>query len=453
MAWSGGPSEERSLPITCSDCNILYISIDPLAAGHMGVYGYPRNTTPALNRLAEESFVFSRAFSQSGHTLPALYSTFTSTYPRQHGMTPARAFEGASPNPDLLMLAEVLNRSGYHTFSVNGGANVRARYGLGDGFRTYLAALTEADGHNGTRNVTEGYPSLAEQKRALKRMIRERDGRFFAFFQSFNTHDPYFPPPPYDAMFIDELPPFHAEAQNVWQRYTHRYGASDRLYTEFRQPYFGNITEDSALQRYAISQYDGEVRRADAAIGDILRLLRAEGIYNDTIIIVNAQHGEQFGEHGKWRHVTSLYNEVIHVPLIIRLPNQESGRTIDRYVENLDIAPTLLHLVEDRNNVKERFLAQTEGVSLLPAMQGNTLSKPFLLAEGEDMQAVINPATERKYYWNGSRTVVYNLDTDFEELHPIRSVGQERIQRMFGQVSREIGDSLAASSSIWPYTE
>lgn len=407
--------------IDCSSCNVVYISVDPLSAERMSLYGNERETTPNIDRLAEDSYVFHRAFSQSSHTKPSLYSTFSSTYPSQHGFIP-----GEKPGKNMTLLPEIMQSSGYRTISLRESK-------LGD-------PLSRGFDEEGFANRTE----WDDQYDYLDRQIEGED-KFFLFFQSFKPHDPYFNDDNYTELYGPQLPEFRNETRRKFLEYAEN-SSSGEFYPRYRDYYFSQAEQNSTKRKFILSQYDASVKRTDRFIGRIIELLKEKDKYENTIIIVNAQHGEQFDSKGYWWHDTSLYNEVIRVPLVIHMPGQKEKVDTYRFVENIDLTPTIVELATgERKN-----LEQWEGRSLIPLLKGKEFSKEFVLAErGEKETAFIDADTKIKYYKSTRGEEFYNLSKDFEEKEPMED--QEQIREKFRKIYSDIKSKSVDIEGTWPY--
>jgi arylsulfatase A-like enzyme len=381
-----------------------------MAISHTSAYGYDRNTTPNIDRLAEDSFVFTRAFSQSSHTTPSLYSTFSSTYPSDHSVR-----EGSEASGNMTLLAEFLKEQGYYTFSSNTGTAAKGSLGFEQGFDRYSQHFINESHHE------RYHRENGTQIEFMRRQLEKSPEKFFLFYQSMGTHDPYIVEKKYTQMYGPELPSFRNESRQLWDRLKENYPDSE-AYPRFREYYFGKASENETIRRVVVSRYDASLRRTDSYVGDIISLLKSEGEYEDSIIIVNSQHGEQFGEHGKWRHDTSLYNEVIQVPLIIHFPGQKERKEIDSYVGNFDIFPTVADLVSDR--IPESLRSQWRGKSLLTVISGDSGART-IFAERLDRTALMDGTAHIKRYENSSGVFYFNLSSDFEERNPLkRKIGK-----------------------------
>jgi arylsulfatase A-like enzyme/Tfp pilus assembly protein PilF len=271
--------------------NVVLITVDTLRADHLGCYGNRASSTPTIDALAGEGYLFSRAYAQVPLTLPSHYSILSGTFPFHHGV---RDNSVGRPNGPPLV-SEVLHRNGYRTAAFVGSFILDSRFGLDRGFDYYYDDF-DLPPHGGTDLSHVERPAGEVVKEAL-RWLASGDAPFFAWVHLFDPHDPYSPPEPYKS-------------------------------------------------RFASSPYDGEISYVDQEIGTLLKSLQERGLLDETHIILTSDHGEGLGDHGEFTHGLFLYDSTIHVPLIVRLANQRTpGRRIEEVVRSIDIAPTILQLV------------------------------------------------------------------------------------------------------------
>ncbi|MCJ7479050.1 MAG: sulfatase [Candidatus Nanohaloarchaeota archaeon QJJ-7] len=392
------PFEEPAAAVACPNCSVVLISLDALRADHLGAYGYNRNTSPAIDRVAADSFIFDNAIVQSTYTLPSHFSIFTSLYPFQHRN------RGFSEN--VTMLAEALNAEGYHTFSVNGGGNVRGGLGFSAGFEEY----------NATEELTDD--QFRKAFNHINTSIR-RGEKFFLFYHTYYIHDPYIAPPAYASRFDVYNATFQQQAEDRWNTiYANLTDANvtgqkltNTLYAQFREYYFDKLASDPKLVAHATAEYDGSIRRTDRFLQRLFRLLKQRNVYNNTVIILTADHGEEFGDHGGWLH-RDVHREIRRVPLIIHVPNTD-GRRIDQRVESIDLVPTIAEIV---GVPRSRFAQTFSGTVLTPLMAGSDIQKGFTITQRNRKVAFINLSTDLAYYHNPTEDVeaVYNLSAGEE---------------------------------------
>ncbi len=434
----------------CDGCNIVLVSAEPVRADHLGLYGYHRNTSPALDALGTESVVFDGAFTVSGHTTEATFSTFTSLYPSQHDVNPVTPDDNGF-DTEMTLLAEALQDAGYRTASVNGGANVRAGLGFDRGFDRYESWQS---GEERWDDITGDLLDGAD------------DRPFFLYLQSFATHDPYFLySASTDSGIRIEAGPFvdlftvnrtmREESMSAWGRINRRVHRSDTFqpedrYRAYREEFLiPRMEESDEFRREMVAEYDGGIRYIDTALGSVMAELRAAGELDDTIVVVMAQHGEMFGERGRWTH-SSLFGPVVRVPLVIRAPGLEPGR-VDGPVSTLDVAPTILDLA---GVPASRFREQAEGRSLLPVIRGEADGRRFLFADHYSGQSTVTDTRTRTRFYRHSDggTRLYDLGPNWTADHiedPNRTLHRRLSHRLEGFHDR-VGTGTEHGDT-WPY--
>ncbi|MGB7296235.1 MAG: sulfatase-like hydrolase/transferase [Candidatus Aminicenantales bacterium] len=315
--------------------HIILISADTLRADHLGCYGYSRQTTPAIDRLAGRSCRFERTIAQAPYTVSSHMSMLTSLYPSFHKVNQVRAHRLDSA---ALTLAEALYNHGYRTWAVTGGGQVSSNYGFAEGFEFYME-LTDPE-YDVKNKVAETIEFLDENT----------DSPVFVFFHTYKPHSPYRPLPPYDTMFDPE--------------YT---GTIDGDLSTIKAINNGNIKATREDLDHLVALYDGDIREMDDELDELFSYIQKkeneEG--KDTAIIFTSDHGEEFGEHGfHGVHSHTLYEELLCVPLIIYLPGvNPADASIPDQVRLIDLYPTILEFA----GVKPPASAQ--GRSLLPLIK------------------------------------------------------------------------------------
>jgi arylsulfatase A-like enzyme/Flp pilus assembly protein TadD len=292
--------------------NVVLITIDTLRADHVGCYGYKQIKTPNIDGLAADGTRFERAFAVVPVTLPSHTSMLTGTYPMLSGM---HDFSGNKLSPLQPTLASVLKQAGYQTGAVIGAAVLASRFGLNQGFDFYydhfdFSRLDEANLDEMER------PGNVVADEALDWLAKNSQKKFFLWMHLYDPHFPYHPPEPYS-------------------------------------------------REYAAQPYDGEIAFADEQVGRLLRFLKEKGIYQNTLIVLCGDHGESLGEHGEKTHGFFIYNATMHVPLIIKLPENAAARVVlvADPVTLVDLMPTVL------GAVGLEIPSQVQGRSLLAAVR------------------------------------------------------------------------------------
>ncbi|MBI5376474.1 MAG: sulfatase [Candidatus Schekmanbacteria bacterium] len=321
-----------------SGMNIVLITVDSLRADHLGCYGYNKNTSPNIDRLADSGVLFSRSISQAPWTLPSYMSMLTSKYVYEHGVDVANKIL----NPRVITLAEILRENGYYTAGFVSAPFLKRSYGLDQGFDVYnedAAASVSSWSHN---DITS--PTLT--KLIISFFRQNSSKKFFLFLHYWDPHYDYIPPSPYDKLFD---PGYQGNMD----------GRKFKFNNNFK------VGMDERDYNHIVSLYDGEIRWTDMHIGLLLKELNKLGLEKKTIIIFTSDHGDEFLEHGYKGHEHSLYDELIHVPLIVKLPDVKfKAKKIDTTVETIDISPTILNLVGIGS------LNDFRGESILPLISG-----------------------------------------------------------------------------------
>jgi arylsulfatase A-like enzyme len=306
-----------------SDTNVLLIVVDTLRADRLGAYGSERGLTPFLDSLARHANVFERAYAQSSWTNPSIASLMTSRLQSEH-----RVFSfGSSLSEDETTLAEVLGGAGYATAAFS--ANVLLRRGLGfaQGFDVF-ENVSRPDRKRG-KGFLKGRAEAVRQKATAwvdaLRSQSEGGPPAFLYVHYMEPHAPYDPPQELIDEVLGDRPASELEKANLLM------GLAVL------------VPEDPAI-RAIEAYYDVEVRSLDADLERLFAELEARGFLENCVVVVTADHGEEFYEHEVLGHHQSLYEEVIRVPLILRLPGQAEGAKISAVVSLVDVAPTIFEL-------------------------------------------------------------------------------------------------------------
>jgi arylsulfatase A-like enzyme len=378
--------------------NVIILGIDTLRPDHLGCYGYQRDTSPNIDRLASRGTLFLNNISQAPWTLPSFGSLFTSLYPHQHGVTSTLSvIRDTFPT-----LATIMRDNGYSTGAILNSRLFNPEFGLNRGFDFYDAPGVNTRLADGT------------SRDALRWLDSQKGKPFLLFIHYFDPHEPYAPPAPYDTLYDPG--------------YRGRIGNAFHLNEDFPGLVATNfevidwVTPEDWNHIRAL--YDGEIAFTDKSLGDLMDGLKKRGLLKNTLIVFMADHGEEFHEHGGFGHGHSLYGEVIRVPLIFSLPRLiPAGQRLSQQVRTIDIMPTVLDIV----GVKTQ--ARLEGVSLLPLLTGKgTVAAgegrlfPPSMAYSEGLLRGDPQASVTAYPWKlvcnlvTNREVFLNLEQDPGEL-------------------------------------
>jgi arylsulfatase A-like enzyme len=298
--------------------NVVFIIIDTLRADHVGAYGSTQHLTPHLDAVAAESLAFEKAYATSAWTKSSIASMFTGYFPSRIGV-----LDRDDAIPDSVdTLAELLRRNGYQTHGVTSNGNAGTTYGFAQGFDSFGYPREQRSYPGGAAT----YPANGITHAALEWLGQRQRGKpFFLFLHYADPHDPYFPHPEMDC---GEEPPG-------------RYGGSREALREMDAAgKRGELTEaDKARIRYL---YACDVKFCDHWIGELVNQLRRQGLWENTLVIITADHGEGLWDHDERAHGRDLYDEMVHVPLLVKYPGRVAPARIQRPVSLVDLAPTVL---------------------------------------------------------------------------------------------------------------
>ena len=295
--------------------NILLVLIDTLRADRLGVYGNESGLTPFLDEIAKSGVVFTHAYAPSSWTVPSIASLFTSRYPSQHRATTADARLVESE----VTLAESLAAAGYATAGFVANLRLDERLGYGQGFDRWRV-FKQLPLVKGKVVQAHSLEWLDVQQAAAP------DQPVFLYLHLTEPHSPYVPSPEMRNRF--ELP----DSRDARVTEAHR---------KLQVPLYSELSEDEIA--LLASLYDAEVATVDRAIFLLFQQLRERDFFRNTVVVVTADHGEEFREHDMMAHGTTLYEAAVRIPLIVVLPGGQ-GRVVTDTVSLLDVAPTLLEL-------------------------------------------------------------------------------------------------------------
>jgi arylsulfatase A-like enzyme len=412
-------------PVASQAPNIVLITMDTVRADHLSTYGYSRNTTPNLTAFAAGATLYRHTVAVSNMTLATHASMFTGLYAGVHGAhyDPPAYPSGHPLTPGIPTVAEMLAQRSYSTLAVVANYGyLSSFFGVDRGFQVYDVrepVPVTRDGtrlflRNGVRRLVGLGWSSAEFDRkarsaeeidgAAVQLLREDRPRraFFLFLNYMDAHWPYLPPAPYDRMFPGKLRDF-----------------TDASYERLEQDLILSRRDITPREKeHLISQYDGGIAYLDFELGRLFARLKELGLYDNSLIVVTADHGENLGDRHLLDHGMALYHDEVNIPLIVKYPGQNAGRTVDELVSQIDIAPTIL---------------EAAAVACPLAFAGRSLTKPsdperYLYSEAfppdlPDNLAERFPTTRRAIYHYHQKFIestkgdreLYDLEVDPEE--------------------------------------
>lgn len=320
--------------------NVLLIVLDAVRKDHLSCYGHERETTPHLDRFAAEATRYEQAIATAPWTPPSHASMFTGQYPSGHGVFSGRP-RLATDGPTL---AELLSSAGYKTLGFSNSHHTSTENDFDRGFEYYhdILELPRFMGRMWEPSLDFAAYALRwyfhddddsyYQLRKLRRKIRSGTKPFFGFINLNTAHSKYDPPDRY-SKFVDAFDRWDEvdEEKVEWL-------CTNGGYEFMLDALPVNRAEWELVKR----RYDGEIKYMDSLLGSFFEFLRSRDLYDDTLIVVTADHGEHFGEHGLAYHQFSLYDELLNVPLLVKTPGQRSGRVDTELRSLVDLAPTML---------------------------------------------------------------------------------------------------------------
>jgi len=353
--------------------NVLLIVCDTLRADHLGCYGYFRETSPNIDRVAGEGVLFEEFYNAGAPTGPGFTCIYTGLYAIHH-----KFYEFLIPNirqvdDTIFTMPEVLRAVGYLTAAFD---NLVTQLGRAKhfvrGYEFYVNC--------GPYALDKPRELMAEQlNRRLIPWIRNySDERFFLFVHYWDPHGPYNQPPEYRKVFHHEpgsLSDLEVREAPAGYKYVPGWGKADQIVQE----------EKTWRERgLSVDLYDGEIAYMDHAIGEIIEALEDEGVLDDTLVIVTSDHGEQLGQHyGSWGHA-GLHDTVTHLPLIMRYPKRlPKGARVKGFCQQIDVLPTILGLIGSQTDVLE-----IDGESIMPLLKNERIRDRVFMEHTSGQRAV-----------------------------------------------------------------
>lgn len=389
--------------------NVLLLMIDALRADHLGCYGYDRDTSPNIDRLASESVLFVEAWSQSPWTKPSIPTLFTSLYPMQHGV-----YEGETPGSagflesDVLWdgfetLAEAFRASGFRTIGFVNNAHLLPEHGFAQGFDVY----EQAD-----------FPATEINAKFLAAVDETPGVPFFAYLHYLDVHWPFQPAPPFDSRF-------GPAGDSIFDRESWS-GLRDRI-----NDGVVDVTADDRSRLIAL--HDGGIAEMDARIGELLEALRARGLDGSTVVALTSDHGEELLDHGKVGHGGTLHQEVLRIPMMIRVAG-EAARRVESPARLLDVYPTLL---------------RAAGIEVPGAIEGRDL----LVAPSTETELVAETRHKQTYrvavrsdgwkYVKSFRAPTVGLATDRPETFGLQQGMRIKVKGWFGPDGTMLAEKIS----------
>jgi arylsulfatase A-like enzyme len=418
LAAVSAPASPTEAPATATPGglpNLVIISLDTLRADRLGCYGHPGGLSTNIDRLASEALLFANCYSQSSWTLPSFCSLFSGLDPAEHGAGwQVGEFQATGLKPEVVSLAERLSQAGYTCSSFQANPNMIPLYGVTKGYQPYLGpselrlygppllrVLWTRLRHHRVGQKLEG--SLVTQ--AARSWLADCPQPFFAWLNLMEMHTPY---------YTDSGEGFNTAPLRVR----------------------GALATKAELAK-ALHSYEGALRKADRLVGAFTTWLREH--YPNTILIITSDHGEEFADHGGrprgWEsiydggfgHGHTLYQELLHVPLIIHLPAPTRAKVIRTRVRLKDLYPTVLDMLG---------LPETKGsgaASLLPLLEAESADRPVLsesIRWGSQKRALVTGNLKYIEHEASGRCELYDIAQDPLEQHDLAAAQAPEVERL-----------------------
>ncbi len=403
----------------CQDCNVILISLDTVSAKHLSSYGYDRETSPNIDRLAEDGVLFEKLMNNGGGTLTSHMSMMTSLYAETHNIIAISATESRRLEDARITLAEQLKDGGFHTAGFADRGWLEAKFGFDQGFDLY------DDRHGHFKKILP---------RAYRWLNTNAGQRFFLFLHTYDAHSnetglPYGKSTQHHALFYPRYDGYFSGCGDgpCASSLLSRWNAE----IEHKEYMIEETLSDNDLE-YMKALYDGGITYVDEKFGELLHQLQKRDLYDNSLIILTSDHGEEFLEHGLFLH-RQTYREVSHVPLIIKFPQSRfAGVRVPRLAATVDIMPTILEIVGIKPNL------QTQGVSLMPLLFGEDIHRNAVPIWGRGLWSRPKLITEE---WSvlvdkktGEPAELYNVKEDPDELNNL----YEDYPDLAAELSREL---------------
>jgi arylsulfatase len=428
--------------------NVILIVLDAVRADHLKTYGYERDTMPWLNSIRARGVTFSNAYSLSSWTKPSIASMLTGQYP---DVCDVYSWNDKLPEP-LVTLPEELKIHGYLTAAFCTNPIISEEFNFSQGFDQFFYILARGTkqllfpGDIGSNqfgicnewayimDLIDSNASYGDfeiiNKRLLLWLNKRPDNPFFLYIHAMEPHQPYFP---------DEL--FYSGNERLLNR--------DFQYIKRLHNPKDTVSVDNRISRISMDRYDDEIRSVDRELEKLFEALDEVRVLDSSLIVITADHGEEFQDHGYCGHGHSMFQEVIRVPLVVLFPNDEfGGITIDDRVDHLDLCPTIYdylginfeHQLE--GNSLLGLLGEQAGQSMIPERpfwggykpipKEWPIQKTYALIDGDFKYIHSTFKDPTKPAW----TALFNLADDPGEIHDLSAKHPEIVTHFVTELKR-----------------
>jgi arylsulfatase A-like enzyme len=373
---------------------VVLISIDTLRADYLGCYNPKAKTTPELDRFAANNILCKDVTSQSATTAPSHKSIFYSLYPSIHKTSIRQIPKETLPSP-----VEVIRLNGFRTAAFTGGGQLHHAFGFARGFESYWEPKTNPFVKHQTEEM---------QQAAFEWLDKHANEKFFLFLHTYEVHCPYSSPPQF---------------YKKWAAWYDGPLQKETCYPDLHLPWRPSAVD----YEYIRSLYSAEVNYVDAFMGELFKKLRTLGIYDQTLIVFLADHGESLGEHAYIGH-NQLYQVQLKVPLLMHIPGARAMQ-IDAPLESLDVMPTIFELLRIRSTPYG-----FQGRSIVPVIQNRSNSfdrnRPLISEQPDRVRVKIGDLALVFSKDGKFPDHLYNLQADPLEIENIAQKNSQLIEKM-----------------------
>ena len=400
--------------------NIILVIADALRWDHLGCYGYSRNTSPNIDRIAREGIIFNRAYAQGNWTLTSTAALFTALYPTSHNVLSKKRI---MPKESKTLI-ENLKVAGYKTAGFSKNPFFWGNFGLRRGFDCFYFGQSNF--------ICKLWPSVISDilkrlfmptdenlaRQAISWIKSNKSRKFFIYLHYMATHAPYRIPEAYEEIYAKEQIP-------------------DRVDFPHKR-YLRNVKFNPAQKRNLIDRYDGAIRFVDDQIGKLLDILQSLDLNEDTLLIIAGDHGEAFGEHGDWTHGHTLYQETIKIPLIVWYPKISCNQMVSNELAGLiDIKPTILNIIGIKQSEIHQGKDLISQITKEDSLYQQKGSREEIFSEGRrNFRCIITSANWKLISDKVKGKIeLYNLEEDPEEKHNVFNLYPEIAKNLQGRLT------------------
>lgn len=372
--------------------NVILISIDTCRSDYLSCYGYPRQTTPNIDQVADQGVLFENTISPVPITLPAHCTMMTGTIPPYHGVRNNIGYQLSQSNQTL---AEILSTEGFRTAAIVSAFVLDSKFGMAQGFESYNDRFVNV------RHALSGDERIGEETTcfALEWLNEHQSEKFFLFLHYYDPHDDYEAPEPF-------------------------------------------ATE------YADNSYAGEIAYTDHCIGQVIEKIKEVDLYDSSLIVITGDHGEMLGEHGELTHTYFVYKSAVKVPLIFKLPGRTKSRRVPHCVGLVDILPTICAIlgIDKPNSIQGRDLSP-HFIGKPPLDKNRSLYSESIVPTRYGANALMALTTDRYKYIQSTRPELYDIVQDHNEQNNLFEHQPERGASFEHQLQQVLEQTLAKDAA------